>query len=124
LLANWGNPQICSRSVRELMEEVRPDLHSKKPDETYRRIEQLAGDVPRLEIFSRQAYPKWAAIGNEIDGLDITESIERLLTDPAYLENVTNKSEAIRPGKNLSPESLAYYRAQGYLIPGQLEEAA
>ena len=39
--------------------------HSKKPDETRRRIVELLGDVPRLEMFARDRAPGWDAWGNE-----------------------------------------------------------
>jgi N6-adenosine-specific RNA methylase IME4 len=39
--------------------------HSRKPDEIARRIELLVGDVPRIELFARQARPGWQAWGNE-----------------------------------------------------------
>ena len=37
----------------------------KKPDETRRRIVELLGDVPRLELFARDRAPGWDAWGNE-----------------------------------------------------------
>lgn len=39
--------------------------HSKKPDETRRRIVELLGDVPRLELFAMDRAPGWDAWGNE-----------------------------------------------------------
>ena len=39
--------------------------HSKKPDETRRRIVELLGDVPRIELFARQRADGWDAWGNE-----------------------------------------------------------
>ena len=40
--------------------------HSKKPDETRRRIVSLLGDVPRIELFARQRADGWDAWGNEV----------------------------------------------------------
>ena len=40
--------------------------HSKKPDEARRRIVALMGDVPRVELFARQASPGWDVWGNEV----------------------------------------------------------
>ncbi len=40
--------------------------HSKKPDETRIRIEQLCGKVPRIELFARQRHDGWDAWGNEL----------------------------------------------------------
>lgn len=44
--------------------------HSKKPEETRRRIVKLLGDVPRIELFARQRSPGWDAWGNEIGEQD------------------------------------------------------
>ena len=44
----------------------RQEEHSKKPDEARRRIEALMGDVPRIELFARQATPGWDVWGNEV----------------------------------------------------------
>lgn len=44
--------------------------HSKKPEETRRRIVELLGDVPRIELFARQRSPGWDAWGNEIGEQD------------------------------------------------------
>lgn len=40
--------------------------HSAKPDETRRRIVELMGDVPRIELFARNRCPGWDAWGDEI----------------------------------------------------------
>lgn len=41
--------------------------HSEKPHEARRRIEQLCGDVRRLELFARDRVPGWQAWGNEVE---------------------------------------------------------
>ena len=40
--------------------------HSRKPDETYKLIEAMYPELPRIELFARQTRPGWAAWGNEI----------------------------------------------------------
>lgn len=56
--------------------------HSAKPDTIYSRAELYDG--PYLEMFSRPdggleiPRPNWTRIGNEMDGLDIGESLKRL----------------------------------------------
>ena len=40
--------------------------HSRKPDEAYRRLERLYGDVRRIELFSRRQRPGWERWGNEL----------------------------------------------------------
>jgi|SRR5215831_3229972 len=40
--------------------------HSRKPDEAYELIERMYPELPRIELFARQARPGWAAWGNEV----------------------------------------------------------
>ena len=64
LLATRGKPQRVSNSVSQLV--VSPlREHSRKPDEVRDRIVDLLGDVPRIELFARQATPGWDCWGNE-----------------------------------------------------------
>jgi N6-adenosine-specific RNA methylase IME4 len=53
-----GVEQVLHAPLRE---------HSRKPDEIAHRIEQLVGDVPRVELFARTRRPGWTAWGDEID---------------------------------------------------------
>lgn len=65
LLARRGSPKRKSKSVHELLiAGVRE--HSRKPDEQYRRIEELA-DGPYLELFARSQRTGWSVWGNETD---------------------------------------------------------
>lgn len=57
--------RVCSHSVRQVIE-TPFEGHSKKPDEARRRIVELLGDVPRIELFARQRADGWDAWGNEI----------------------------------------------------------
>ena len=47
--------------------------HSKKPDEARDRIVKLMGDLPRVELFARQATEGWDVWGNEVK---VTKSME------------------------------------------------
>jgi N6-adenosine-specific RNA methylase IME4 len=58
-----------SKSVREVIMAPRRE-HSRKPDEARDRLEQLFGDVRRIELFARRTAPGWAAWGDAI-----TESV-------------------------------------------------
>ena len=40
--------------------------HSKKPNEVRKRIEDLFGDLPRIELFARKTSPGWDVWGNEV----------------------------------------------------------
>ena len=42
-------------------------FYSKKPDITREKIIELAGDLPRAELFARQKTPGWDVWGNEVD---------------------------------------------------------
>jgi len=40
--------------------------HSAKPLEIYKRIEDLMGDLPRIELFARHKREGWDAWGNQV----------------------------------------------------------
>ena len=65
------------RNIFQLVRAVRT-VHSAKPEEVRRNIEALFGDLSRIELFARQKTEGWDAIGFDIDGKDITESIKSL----------------------------------------------
>ena len=47
--------------------------HSKKPDEARKRIVELLGDIPRVELFARQKADGWDVWGNEVNcDVDLT----------------------------------------------------
>lgn len=54
-----------SNSVQQLFEAERI-THSKKPDCTRKFIEQIFGDIPRIELFARQYADGWDCWGNEV----------------------------------------------------------
>ena len=66
LLATKGKPQRISKSVRQIID-TPLEHHSKKPDVTRERIIELCGDLPRVELFARQAPPGWAVWGNQVE---------------------------------------------------------
>jgi site-specific DNA-methyltransferase (adenine-specific) len=42
-------------------------LHSQKPDEVRKKIVELFGDLPRIELFARQKTEGWDVWGNEVE---------------------------------------------------------
>lgn len=62
-LGRRGKPQRKSKKVREIIVARRRE-HSRKPDETYRRIEAFC-DGPYVELFARQQWPGWICVGDE-----------------------------------------------------------
>ncbi|MFN3200707.1 MAG: MT-A70 family methyltransferase [Bradymonadia bacterium] len=76
MLGIKGRPKRISASVHQIVHaptiEAPIERHSKKPDIFRDRIVELMGDVPRLEMFARQAPEGWDTWGNEVDcSLDI-----------------------------------------------------
>jgi N6-adenosine-specific RNA methylase IME4 len=92
LLLTRGNPKRISKKVYQMLITLErspyavPAViapmteHSEKPEEVQDRIEQLC-DGPYLELFARRQRPGWTCLGNEIDGLDIRESLARVAAD-------------------------------------------
>lgn len=57
---------VKSHSVHQIIESP-VQAHSVKPDEARRRIVELLGDIPRIELFARQRTPGWDAWGDELE---------------------------------------------------------
>lgn len=72
LLGRKGKPQRVCKNIRQLVEAER-FRHSAKPDEVRKRIVDLMGDVPRIELFARQKTEGWDVWGNEVESdIDLT----------------------------------------------------
>ena len=66
LLATKGHPKRKDKAVHQFI--ISPlEAHSKKPDEARSKIEQLMGDIPRVELFARQQSDGWDVWGNEVE---------------------------------------------------------
>jgi N6-adenosine-specific RNA methylase IME4 len=80
LLATRGKglPRI-SRSVHSIID-TPVEAHSKKPDIARDKIVQLFGDVPRIELFARQRTKGWDCLGYDIDGRDIRDGLNDILS--------------------------------------------
>lgn len=61
-----------SRAVRRWIH-APSGAHSEKPDIFYRKVDELFGNIPRVDVFARKRREGWDVIGNEIDGRDIRE---------------------------------------------------
>lgn len=76
-LGNWtrSNSEICLLAVKGKPKRVNASVHSviiaparqhsRKPDEVRNRIVELMGDLPRIELFAREAAPGWDVWGDE-----------------------------------------------------------
>lgn len=83
LLSN-GTPQRQAAGVSQVVPTVDTEgvvapmgRHSRKPEAIQDRIERLFAG-PYLEVFARRRRAGWTCIGNELDGLDIRESLARV----------------------------------------------
>ena len=63
-LATKGKPKRINDSIFQIVEE-RIRGHSQKPTVVYSLIQQLMGDLPRIELFARQRFEGWDVFGNE-----------------------------------------------------------
>lgn len=66
LLATRGKPKRLSAKVRQIVH-TPIEEHSKKPDEVRKRIVDLLGNKPRVELFARRETAGWDVWGNEVD---------------------------------------------------------
>lgn len=82
-LLTRGNPKRARKDVAQIVATCEDAVlaplsrHSEKPEEVQTRIERLVRG-PYLELFARRQRPNWTCIGNEVDGLDIRESLGRV----------------------------------------------
>lgn len=65
LLATYGHPVRVHADVSQVIIEPRRE-HSRKPDETYRRIERLVAG-PYLELFARRKQMRWFSWGDQLE---------------------------------------------------------
>lgn len=92
LLATKGRPRRIKKNVKQII--VAPvTRHSAKPPEVRERIVQLMGDVPRIELFARERVPGWDSLGNEVDGLDIRQSLH--MVNVCQLIKIKNQSNKV-----------------------------
>lgn len=81
LIGIRGKPKRLSASVHSVIDEP-IEAHSKKPDIVRDKIVELCGDLPRIELFARQAAPGWDVFGNEVEGsISIGDSYDQVSRD-------------------------------------------
>ncbi len=78
ILATRGKMTVLpkNRPIQAILEQ--PSQHSKKPLEAYDKIERMYPNARKIELFSREPRRDWTALGNEIDGMDISKAIKKL----------------------------------------------
>lgn len=65
LIGVKGKPQRISNKVSQIILSPIKE-HSKKPEETYYKIIELMGDLPRIELFARKTVNGWDCWGDEV----------------------------------------------------------
>ena len=71
LIATRGKPKPVKRNIRSVFT-AKAGKHSKKPDLVRRKIVNLCGDIPRVELFARKKTKGWDVWGNEVEsGIDL-----------------------------------------------------
>ncbi len=65
-LATRGNPKWFAANMHQVIIS-RIEEHSRKPEEARTRIEQLMGDVLKIELFARRKADGWDVWGNEVE---------------------------------------------------------
>ena len=77
LIATKGKPKRINAGVHSIID-TPIQGHSQKPDEVRKRIVELLGDLPRIELFATEKVDGWDAIGYEIDGRDIRDVLQEM----------------------------------------------
>ncbi len=65
LIGRKGKPQRIAKNISQVLYAPR-GRHSQKPEEARKRIVQLMGDIPRIELFAREKTEGWDVWGNEV----------------------------------------------------------
>ena len=89
LIGTCGKPyaNIQNKSQRSLIvdEDLPSDfelalneMHSKKPQNLHNSFNLMFPDAKKLELFARRHTEGWTCTGNELDGLDVRESLAKL----------------------------------------------
>lgn len=112
LLATKGKPKRVSAAVHSVV--MSPiQKHSQKPDEVRKRIVDLYGDVPRIELFARDAangFDRWGLEAPEMEKEVITEEtavIENSVVSLPVLEHNT------RIGPAMSIDQIVHHAVYG-----------
>ena len=66
LIATKGKPKRINCGVHSIVD-TPIESHSKKPEEVKKRIIDLCGDLPRIELFARNKSDGWDVWGNEVE---------------------------------------------------------
>ena len=97
LVGKRGSPARHAQNVEQFIEAQRRK-HSQKPDEIYERIERVVElpdqPVRKIELFARQQWGDWWALGND-EALDQPDNEKALFGDIRDIIGVKNASETV-----------------------------
>ena len=65
LLGVKGKPKRINGGISQIIKTTYNGVHSKKPDIVRKRIVELCGDLPRIELFGRTRINNWDVWGND-----------------------------------------------------------
>jgi N6-adenosine-specific RNA methylase IME4 len=91
LLGVRGKPKRNSASVHQVVYEP-VSIHSRKPDEVHKRILELCGDVPRVELFATQKVSGW-----DCAGYDIGVGVENFIANVSGIKQESGYSQIALP---------------------------
>lgn len=95
LLATKGKPKRKSASVSSVIDSP-IGSHSQKPDIVRTKIVELAGDLPRIELFARRRVKGWDAWGNEVESdIDLEKIPARLKTHSKSIAQKSPRSKVM-----------------------------
>ena len=95
LIAIKGKPKRISAGVGQLVfSPLR--RHSQKPAEVREKIVELMGDLPRIELFAREAAPGWDVWGNEAPTPEVKDA-------PVDSVELAGKEETHEPDNQRDP---------------------
>ena len=78
LFGKKGKPQRVREDIKQVV--YAPiGRHSAKPNIFRKHLVNLFGDVSRIELFARERFAGWDAVGNEIDGKDIRVALNEII---------------------------------------------
>ena len=72
--------KVFDRGIRQQVSAPKEE-HSKKPEIIRTHLENLFGDVSRVELFARKNasnMDNWTLVGNEVNGMDIRDALEAI----------------------------------------------
>jgi N6-adenosine-specific RNA methylase IME4 len=97
LIGTRGKAAVPEKSERQVGAIFNPiGGHSAKPQAQYTIAEGYPG--PYVELFARNRWPGWVSVGEELDGLDIRESLRRLaVAEPLPVARVQQPALAWEP---------------------------